>query len=318
MRTANIIKLICWIVVAALLIGILIVCMRTGTIRNIFYNLPVLSINPGDNWSVSSGESDSAVSADGSYAVSADGIQRINVNWVSGSIAVTPYSGTEICFNETANRTITDELALNYSVSGNSLNIDFFKETTGFSPRNITKQLELLVPESVAAALDEVEIYSVSADIAVSGVSSRSMELVSTSGKIGLDGCEATEISITTTSGAIVATECVCNKLDTEGVSGELVYSGSASDIRSDAISGSVSFALNTRPDKMNVNTVSGSISLTMPDNDGFRVQVDKISGSVSCDFPTISENDYRVYGNGEAVYSFDTVSGSIRIEKAE
>ena len=61
---------------------------------------------------------------------------------------------------------------------------------------------------------------------------------------------------------------------------------------------------------------VSGRITIALPETAGFTAKLDTVSGSLSCAFPGTLGSDLVVVGDGNADYSFDTVSGSVSIDK--
>lgn len=313
MKAANTIKLICWLIILILLIAVLVWGLRYNSFAGMFGNFDGFKIN-----SVTAGTgSQGAYEQGGSYSVPVSGVTDVCVDWINGNVTVEPYDGDAIVFTETANHTITDELALTYHVSGGKLTIAFSNGAINSIWRNITKELTVKVPMTLASSLKELDVTTVSAPISVSGFVASDIELESTSGRINASDLKAAELSLRSTSGAINADGCVCDKLDAQAVSGSFDYSGSATTVSFETVSGAVDMDFTKAPSELDMKDVSGAIALRLPeDTAGFRIDVSRVSGDFNCAFPTVSENGYYVYGDGSAVYDVDTVSGSISINK--
>lgn len=68
----------------------------------------------------------------------------------------------------------------------------------------------------------------------------------------------------------------------------------------------------------LEADMVSGNIELVIPESSGFTVSFDSVSGKLNSDFEVTKEDDEYIFGDGNADYSVDTVSGSMRIEKLD
>lgn len=67
--------------------------------------------------------------------------------------------------------------------------------------------------------------------------------------------------------------------------------------------------------DRTEAATVSGRLRLSIPDNTGFTVKADSISGQFDCDFATTGEEGVYRYGNGAAMFSPESsISGGIHL----
>ena len=55
---------------------------------------------------------------------------------------------------------------------------------------------------------------------------------------------------------------------------------------------------------------------MILPDNRGFTYESDTVSGSVECEFQITYKDDKGIYKDGDASFSFDSVSGDIIIKK--
>ena len=79
-----------------------------------------------------------------------------------------------------------------------------------------------------------------------------------------------------------------------------------------DTTSGAVRFACGNadKLEEISADTVSGAVEIILPENDGFTLSYDTVSGSTRNDFAM--KNDQ--YGNGGIELNINTVSGSLDI----
>ena len=61
---------------------------------------------------------------------------------------------------------------------------------------------------------------------------------------------------------------------------------------------------------------VPTGFAISLPEGASFTAKLDTVSGNLSCAFPGTLGSDLVVVGDGDATYRFNTVSGSVRIEK--
>ena len=69
-------------------------------------------------------------------------------------------------------------------------------------------------------------------------------------------------------------------------------------------------------PKNVKVNSVSGNITLALPDDAGFVATLDSVSGDLTCELAGVVSKGCIVCGSGGAQYKFNSVSGDVRIEK--
>ena len=178
------------------------------------------------------------------------------------------------------------------------------------------KALVMEVPASLIGTLRDVEIDTVSASIDLSGVYGTETDLETVSGAINCTDVAVEKLGLSSTSGSIVCENAKAQKLDLENVSGSTRAEGEFVEIDAENVSGSTRLGCATVPVKINVDGVSGSIVVALPETASFTARLDSVSGSFTCDFNGKLGSDMVVIGDGSAEYRFNTVSGSLRIEK--
>jgi DUF4097 and DUF4098 domain-containing protein YvlB len=326
MRAAGIIRIIVGLVIAVLLTAILVVLL-TG--NNIFSNLGwkggwvnnfvdrVVYTSGGVN------EDTNEIIVSEQATIPAASIQKIKIDWVSGNVTLRVGSGSDITLSESSYRTLTESQKMRYSVSSDgTLKINFCDDLDSIfnwfdlDANMPSKSLVVEVPASLAGALQDVEIEVVSASVDLSGVYGVETDIDSVSGAINCTDVSVDKLNLGSTSGSIVCENTKAQQLNLNNVSGSMRAEGEFAEIDAETVSGSARLSCATVPSKINVDGVSGSITVALPETAAFTARLDTVSGSISCDFPGTLGSDMVVVGDGSANYRFGTVSGSLRIEK--
>lgn len=291
MSNSNI-KLIIWTIIAVLILALTVTLfVRPSLLSGININFPSmasLTYSNSENYSIGK--------------ASVKDINSIEIEWINGqvNIVASDNNNSEVSFSEESNSVLNDENSLRWFNDNGILRIKFCK--SGISLKNnVNKTLNVILPAGVE--YDEIEIDTVSADISISNVSVNKLELESISGDIFTDSTTAKEADASTTSGTAEFTDFECNKLGFESVSGNIT----------------IEFANTAKPSTVEVETVSGDATIKLPEELGFTAEIDSVSGDFSSDLEikTQSKNHF-IRGSGEVRIDISTVSGDLRIEKAE
>ena len=310
---------ICWAIIAIVLVG-LAVWFLTGNIFGIQTDFSLTNFDYSGG-AFYSGRHDKVYE----YTVSAKDINSLKVDWVSGTVTITPYSGEDIIVTEYANRDLEENERLVLKESGRTLVVEYCTRT-GLST-NMSKLLEIKVPESLAAKLVDVEVDTASADIkidtltleklnlsVVSGdislvdVIMASARLDSASGDFRLNAVEVDDIFINTVSGTTRAESSLLRSFKGDSASGDFILEGTIENIEISTVSGGVKITSGVVPEKVKCNTMSGDVDLFIPAGDTISVKFDSMSGSLTGDIPMM-----LVKSGG---YSFDSVSGDVTISR--
>ena len=229
-----------------------------------------------------------------------DEFQSIKVNWTNGKINIEAYDGEDTVISET--EVAEKENKLRWRVEDGVLKIQQMAAGMRFGLKKTPKKtLTVKIPSNVAEGLKAVTSDSVSAEVTITGIS--------TSDKIEID----------TVSGGANLKNIKTEKLDIDTVSGSIKAAGEFTELESDSVSGDVTVSSATLLKKLDCDSTSGNIRLTIPKNSGFTLKADTVSGDISCGLPTVSESkNRRVCGDGSADFETDTVSGDLIITSAE
>lgn len=229
-----------------------------------------------------------------------DEFHSIKVNWTNGKINIESYDGEDTVISET--EVAEKENKLRWRVEDGVLKIQQMAAGMRFGLKKTPKKtLTVKIPSNVAEGLKAVTSDSVSAEVTITGISA------------------SDKIEIDTVSGGADLKNIKTEKLDIDTVSGSIKAAGEFTELESDSVSGDVTVSSATPLKKLDCDSTSGNIRLTIPKNSGFTLKADTVSGDISCGLPTVSESkNLRICGDGSADFETDTVSGDLIITSAE
>jgi len=320
MSKIRIVTIICWVVSALVLIGLL-VWFLTGSIfggRFGWVNNWSFGFNFGNVQNLTG-----PFEAEGTYTVSTGGINSVEIDWVAGEVTLTPHSGTDIQFTEYAQRNLRDNEKLYYRISDGTLEISFTRRDR--VNRMPPKRLEVLIPQAMSESMYGLDITTISGRVSVQDFSITEIDIGSVSGAIEIANIDAGNISLESTSGAVNASsvrvrnfdassvsgavslsEIYAAILDASSISGRVEASGEFERVETEAVSGSITIISAVVPVSLNAESVSGSIDVHIPNQGEITVSHSSVSGRFSSDVPVLMQSG--------AAFRFATVSGAVRI----
>ena len=226
-------------------------------------------------------------------------VKSLDISWLSGGVSVVPIEqSSEITVVEQADRMLAEgeTLTVHLDVSGDglSLHIGFMKGDrfdgekylTVYVPREMVKNsfLEEIDIETtsayayVSADAQKIKLSTVGGDARVMSANCPEVEIETTSGNAGVvDGTWA-KVDISTVSGAIeLAGEAENAEIET--ASGKVDIAGALGALDFESVSGNLILATE-RALRLDAETESGSIYLTLPAQDGFTLDYETKSGA--------------------------------------
>lgn len=226
--------------------------------------------------------------------VPAGEIRDIQIEWAAGDITIEAGDVTEITFFETAGLVEQDQLIWNKK--GDKLVIQYCKTRVYFGISvDAPKSLKIIVPRDWIC--DELAIDAASAEVNVTNM---------TIGAVDFDGA----------SGVCTFTDCHVKNMDIDTASGDIRYSGTLTELDCDAASATCTLRLSNCPKRIDADMASGDLRLTLPENCGFTVDLDALSGDFTSDFPTTQNNGNYISGDGSCMISVSAMSGDVIIYK--
>lgn len=311
MKTSAITRIIIWSIVAVLLTGILCTALVGGNLFGLKFNFPF--------WGSGMNYADANLYTAGNGSVPASGIKQIEVNWTAGSVAIEPYDGQSVQFEEKNSSTLKEEEKLHYVVHDDKLIIQYRKSRAfwgfGFQAHG-GKELTVKVPWSLSGNLKELEVSAVSANTLVWELSAEEISLETVSGRIDAHALTCKELNLETVSGQITAETCTAASVDVTSVSEDILLGGTFETVDTENVSGKTEISSERCPSSVGASSVSGNIKLQIPENEGFTARYETVGGKFTSGFASTAEKGRCVYKNGNADFDFETVSGNIEVTK--
>ena len=220
-------------------------------------------------------EPDAGYSAGDADIVQLNGFRSIHIDWTSGRVTVELYDGQGIELSETMMDGGDVSLKMEWRVDEDDSTLDILSQPLTVSASE-KKHLTVKLPRSMV--LHELDINAVSADVSV-------------------DLTEEDTLTL--------------QELDVSSVSGTVtVYAANAEEI--DSVSGSVELMLDVLPAKLEAETTSGDVTLTLPAQPDVPVCI--VTRTVSGQF----RSEVGSTPDAANLWELETVSGSMTVSVAK
>ena len=254
------------------------------------------------------------------YTVPAAELNGVEVTTSSGDVTFGVSQDDNIYIVELSKDALTEDKLARIQVQGDTVTIAQGKKysagTVMFSYGMLSSDFEIYLPQR---AWNSLTITTTSGDVELEkGLECAYLEIRTTSGDIDCPEVTAGLCELVSTSGDIqLSGECQQVLLQT--VSGDCLFNGTTQKLQARSTSGDHNLRMKAMPSAMEMHTVSGDTQLYLPDNDGFILHYQRISGDVRSDFQlktSLSDKSgTAVYLTGaDRHYSMQTVSGDLRI----
>nr|MBQ8244303.1 DUF4097 family beta strand repeat protein [Oscillospiraceae bacterium] len=241
---------------------------------------------------------DSQISSD-DISLDARQIREIDIEWAAGDITIETADVDSIQISES--EPAEPKYAMVWKQNNDTLTIRFCEDTTlnfdfGISLRDVvSKDLTILVP--VGWECDSLEINVASATLTVTNMVIKEVDFDGASGTSDFDNC-------------------IIDEMDLDTASGDVSFTGSLDILDCDAASASVTAVLENIPSRIDMDSMSGDLDLTLPENAGFKVSMDGMSSEFNSDFETTINNGNYICGDGSCKITMAGMSGDLYIRK--
>lgn len=226
-----------------------------------------------------------------------DNIENIDVEWAVGDVELFVGNTDKIKIIEKSGKRYVNDSLISIDVSGNKLKInDGYSKDNKFNfnlfKNHTSRNLEIYMPQKL---YEEIVLNVISGDLDFNMLNSKTLECNSVSGDIK-------------------GNNIVVNNFKLDGVSADTELSGELNNFDANVVSGDIDLYSNVMIDKVSVSTTSGDVDISIPDNDGFIVNFNKVSGDVESDFPLTKLNNQYTYKNGTSVFNIESISADVEI----
>ena len=273
-------------------------------------------------------------------------IDSLDISWLTGRVTVGISPDNKIHVTERSAKAIDEADRMKVETGSGALKIrwdgqwfrKFFNVNLGWFGQK-DKELEVLLPRELMVELVTLDVSNTSGDMSVAGCKSEDMSVSTVSGSLSLSSCSAERMEVNTVSGEAFLNEISASEsltvntvsggmelagVDSEAltldtVSGGCKLDGQVQELNVSTISGDISASLSAEPLDVDMDSVSGRLTLELPPAAGFTVEHDSVSGSFRSDFPTEDLGGGRLRcGSGGAEIRMNTTSGGMEIKRRD
>ncbi len=290
MKTNAIIRIIVFSLTICILCGILAAGLTYGSSASLIQTLK--------NWGSAEDASAAAqkqtpVPEDETTLFNPKTYRNLEIQWAAGTIRLQPGDVDAIQLTESMN---ADTERMVIAQGGDTISVSFKENNTFVGISEVCeKDLTITVPRDWVCG--ELEIDAGAAEVRISDL---------TIGEMDFDGA----------SGKCILENCNISALDLDTASGDIQFSGTLDTLDCDAASASFTADLLNVPSRMDLDSVSGDLELTLPQDAGFIVNLDALSGDFTTDFASLSQNGQYVCGDGRCRIDVSCMSGNVRIHQ--
>ncbi len=227
-------------------------------------------------------------------------INEIDIEWAAGDITIEPadVDGIQISESEPSE----PKYAMVWKQNNDKLTIRFSENQTldfgfGITLNDVvSKDLTILVP--IGWECESLEVDAASATLEV-----KNMVIE----EVDFDGA----------SGICKFENCTIKELDVDTASGDIYFTGSLDVLDCDAASASVYAVFDNAPSRIDMDSMSGDLDITLHQGVGFTVSMDALSSDFVCEFGYSQKKDGTYSrGDGKCRINLDALSGDLYIRE--
>lgn len=227
----------------------------------------------------------------------ADQVKKLEIEWAAGDILIQPTDSNQITVSESRNSKKQDPLV--WKLNNGELSIEFTGEDDFFSLPDLkdhAKDLTLYVPRDWICMSLEVDAASATLEV---------------------NGLTVTEVEFDGASGRCEFRDCNVERMDVDTASGDIRFFGSLQHLEVDAASANVQAVLTNIPSRIHMDSMSGDLDVTLPEDAGFTLTMEGLSTSFHTDFTTENRNGDILCGDGSCRIHLNAMSGDVFLRKA-
>lgn len=295
MRANAIIRILIWSIVILMLIGILFAGLG---LNRMSFSPTIIRTDAVPVETTMLAEHMQNAEPGEKYTVSADAVRELEIEWAAGDILIQPSDVDAITFSE--DDVADAKYAMVWKQKGDTLSISFCEDNKGLKfginvNADFSKDLTILVPRDWVC--QSLEIDAASATVEVNDMTIREVDFDGASGTCEFENCTVGSFEIDTASG-------------------DVNFIGTLDSLDFDGASANIYAVLDNTPSRLDLDTMSGDLDITLPEDTGFTVSMDGMSSDFSSDFETSMQNGHHVHGNGSCRINVDAMSSDVVIRK--
>ena len=249
--------------------------------------------------------------------VTVDGsIKKLFISWIAGSVEFSDSTTGATELSETSDAELTDDTRMHYYFDGETL---FIRYAASGHFRLDRRGKKLTVKLPAGTHFDEIKISTVAANVDAYKLGAEKFVYKTVSGSLSCPGITCRSFSADTVSGSLsCGLPGKTDKVDIDSVSGTVGLAvEDATEIDINTTSGNANVGCANAPEKLEFDSISASLKLELPYDAGFDARLKTVSGSLSTDFTVKATDSHYVCGDGESKIEAKTTSGSVNIISA-
>ena len=225
-------------------------------------------------------------------------VRNIDIEWVAGTITIQEDENvTDIHIEEES--TTGSEYQMVCKQSGQTLKIKYCEDLKGIgligNNHYVSKNLIITVPTGWNC--NNLEIDAAATDVTVHDLSINELDFDGASGTFVLENCDLVSLDIDTASG-------------------DVEFSGVLKDLDFDAASAKFHGEFYQVPNRLNLDAMSGDLTVILPEYSGFYLELDTMSGSFDSDFDFHTTGAHYECGDSACKIKISAISGDVSILK--
>lgn len=269
----------------------------------------------------------------GTYIDTAD-VDCIDVEWAAGMVSVESWNEDSICVTEFSDNELNERTRMKYFLDDNVLKIRY-RQSGNLGYVKDQKWLSIMIPDGM---MGEIDISTASAEVQINNMELDTLRIGTASGNVTAGQCFTQTSEIKTVSGEVACSEVHAGQAEISTTSGdvygdiyskEVKISSTSGDIQMNNLEETEALALNTisggiwasaynlAAQKINIGTVSGYVSLSLPSDLGFTLNYATVSGEInvsSFNGGIRNKSGTYTYNGGGCEIEVNTTSGDVEI----
>ncbi|WP_251212419.1 DUF4097 family beta strand repeat-containing protein [Adlercreutzia murintestinalis] len=212
----------------------------------------------------------------GNAEVDAARVKNLEVDWAAGSVVIDTTADEEAASNsivcaEENGASLPESRRMRWSLEDDTLRVSYGpREGWLYGCSSLArKNLKISIPESVADQLGNVVINGASGSYEIGAIGCDSLSVNLASGQVTAAVARADALNLDVASGNVRLAGPVAQQLNISLASGDVVVD-----------------CQETCPESAYISSASGHVEVALPESSLFTVQLQKMSGSFTCDFP--------------------------------
>lgn len=242
-----------------------------------------------------------------------ESITDVSIDWLTGYVRVLPSDNHEIRIVQLTDGKFSEAKLFQYEVIDGRLSIVDGRKRAfklGFHVNHTA--LEVYLPK--------VQLQSLMLITAGGHLEIRHLHIIFcrcriTSGSVKLSGT-IDELELHTVGSPVNGESLICRKLHLRSTSSKINLSGSYSELDAQTSGRGLALSSSTMLTRIRSVSTAGSVVISIPENDGFKIRLKKWSGQYKNDFPMEKVHDSLVYKEGGNSFEAEIRGGSFAIQR--